>query len=148
MLKSELLKNLQQKLTIQNYSQQTIKSYTSAINNFIKYIKDASIEKVDEKVIQNYLYFCKNDKKYSLSSMKQAYSALKILYLQVLQKPFPPNINFYFRSEEKLPEVLSVEEINKMFQIVDNLKTSSNPNDNIFSRSKNGRIVEFKYQRY
>lgn len=122
MLKSELLLNLQQKLTIQNYSQQTIKSYMSAVRMFINYIVDKKIDDVDEKVIHNYLFMCKDEKNYSLSSMKQAYSALRFLYFQVLQKPFPQNINFYFRSEERLPEILSTEEVNRIFSKVNNLK--------------------------
>ena len=95
MLKSELLLNFQQKLTIQNYSQQTIKSYMPAVRVFITYIVDKKIDGVDEKVIQNYLFMCKDEKNYSLSSMKQVYSALRFLYVQVLQKPFQQNINFY-----------------------------------------------------
>ena len=122
MLKSELLINLRQKLTIQNYSSQTIKSYISAVNIFTKYIINHNIKDVDEKIIQQYLFYCKEDKNYSLSSMKQAYSALRFLYSNVLNKPFPQNINFYFRSEEKLPNVLSEREIKAIFSVIKNLK--------------------------
>ncbi|MBU0528275.1 tyrosine-type recombinase/integrase [bacterium] len=65
---------------------------------------------------------CKDEKSYSLSSMKQTYSALRFLYIQALKKPFPQNINFYFRSEERLPEVLSTEEVNRIFSKVNNIK--------------------------
>jgi len=122
MLKKALIEDYTQKLNIQNYSQQTVVSYLSALNKFIDYIKLNQIKKIDDKTIQDYLNFCKTKKYYSLSSMKQAYSAIKFLYQKVLLKEFPKSLRFSFRKEEKLPNVLSVEDVKSIFQHTINQK--------------------------
>jgi len=122
MLKDVLVNNYLQKLNIQNYSKQTISSYISALNKFIEYIQHNKTKKIDETVIQNYLNYCKIDRGYSLSSMKQIYSAIKFLYQKVLLKEFPSSLKFSFRPEEKLPTVLSVIDIKNIFLHTPNLK--------------------------
>jgi integrase/recombinase XerD len=122
MLKSTLLKKYTQKLSVQNYSNQTIRSYISALNTFIKFVKATNVTELNAQTVLDYLEYCKNHKKYSLSSMKQAYSAIRFLFINVLEKEFPQSLRFKFRNEERLPSVLSVSDIQKIFQVTDNLK--------------------------
>jgi len=49
MLKKALIENYTQKLNIQNYSQQTVISYLSALNKFIDYIK---LNQIKNNVVQ------------------------------------------------------------------------------------------------
>jgi len=70
MKKQEILERFKKQLTIENYSNQTIKSYLSALKLFLEYITKLEMDKITEKEIQNYLYYCKDTKDYSFSAMK------------------------------------------------------------------------------
>ncbi|MCP5062173.1 MAG: site-specific integrase, partial [Ignavibacteriae bacterium] len=57
MKKQEILERFEKQLTIENYANQTIKSYLSAIKLFLEYISKLEIDQITEKEIQNYLYY-------------------------------------------------------------------------------------------
>lgn len=65
MKKQELLEQSPKKLEIENYSRQTIRNYSSALNLFLEYVNENKIKKVTDKEITDYLFFCKKEKKYS-----------------------------------------------------------------------------------
>ncbi|MDP7028142.1 MAG: site-specific integrase [Candidatus Marinimicrobia bacterium] len=122
MNKNSLLRQYQQKLRIQNYSNQTIRSYISAIKMFIAYFQKNKCKALDETIIIHYLDYCKTKKNYSLSSMKLAYASIKFLFTHVLKREFPPSLKFSFRKEEKLPTVLSEKDIINIFNNTRNIK--------------------------
>ena len=53
MNKQEVLKKFIKQLVIENYSEQTIRNYTSALKLFLEYIKNLKAKKVTNKEIQN-----------------------------------------------------------------------------------------------
>ncbi len=57
-----------------------------------------------------------------LSSMKLAYSSIKFLFQNVLEKDFSNSIRFSFRKEEKIPEVISEKAIKDIFKCTENIK--------------------------
>jgi len=122
MNKQEIIKIFRKQLVIENYSKQTIKNYTSALQLFLKYIKNLIIKQVSSKEIQNYLYYCKANKKYSYSSMKQVVATISYLHKKVLKKPIPEALDVKFRKPYTLPVVLSSEEIFKILTVTKNLK--------------------------
>ncbi len=122
MRKQEIIKNFQDKLIIENYSEQTVKNYVSALKLFLEYISKLNVQEVTDKEIQNYLYFCKTKKKYSFSSMKQVIAAIRYLYLKVFNKPVPEALNIELRKPSLLPTVLSAKEISKILHVTKNLK--------------------------
>lgn len=70
MKKQEILDKFQKQTAIENYSEQTQKTYFSALKLFLEYVEKIKKDKIEESDIQNYLYFCTNEKKYSYSAMK------------------------------------------------------------------------------
>jgi len=122
MNKQEVLENFNKQLSIENYSVQTIRNYSSALKLFLGYIKNLKIKKVADKEIQNYLYYCKTKRKYSYSSMKQVVAAISYLYKKVLKKPVPVALNVKFRKPHSLPTILSAKEISKILYVTKNLK--------------------------
>ena len=118
MNKQLLLQKYQQKLNIQNYSQQTISSYISAIKMFISYFQVNKFKSLNENIIIKYLDYCKTKKQYSLSS-------IKFLFRIVLEREFPSSLKFSFRKEEKLPIVLSEKDILNIFKNTTNIKHKS-----------------------
>lgn len=122
MNKQELVEKFNKQLKIEDYSIQTIRNYSSAINLFLEYIKNIKIKQVANREIENYLYYCKSEKKYSYSSMKQVVAAIGYLYKKVLKKPVPEALDVKFRRPQALPSVLSLGEINKIINSTKNLK--------------------------
>ncbi|MGC9366867.1 MAG: site-specific tyrosine recombinase/integron integrase [bacterium] len=122
MKKKEIISKFIKQMTIENYSVQTVKCYVSALNLFLKYIYENNIEKITENEIQEFLYFCKDKKKYSFSSMKQIISTIRYLYLKVLYKPVPKSLYITLKKPKKLPVILSKKEITKILKVTSNLK--------------------------
>ena len=107
MKKQEIFEKFKKQMSIENYSKQSIKCYMSALNLFFQYIKDQNIEKIIDSEIQNFLYYCKDKKRYSFSSMKQVISTIRYLYLKVLYKPVPASLYITLKKPKKLPVILS-----------------------------------------
>lgn len=122
MKKQELLEQFSRKLEIENYSVQTVKNYISALNGFLEYVHSLKINRVTDKEITDYLYYCKKEKNYSFSSMKMVIAAIKYLYKNVFNKPAPEALNIKLRKPSVLPTVLTVNEISKILDTVENLK--------------------------
>ncbi|RMH64633.1 MAG: hypothetical protein D6677_04400 [Calditrichaeota bacterium] len=122
MKKQTILSDFEKKLTIANYSEQTIQSYLSAIKLFLDYVKGKNVTEVDDALIQNYLFFCKTKKKYGYSSMKQVLASIRFLYINVLGKPVPASLNVKMKKPQTLPVVLSREEVQKLIKVTANIK--------------------------
>ena len=122
MKKQAIIEKFQKKLIIENYSEQTIRNYLSALKLFLEYIKKLQLIGVTDNEIQNYLYYCKTQKKYSYSSMKQVIATISYLYKKVFDKPIPEALNIELRKPSNLPTVLSVKEISKILGVTKNLK--------------------------
>ncbi len=122
MLKQEIIEEFRKKLKIENYSDQTIRNYVSTLSLFLDYVKNLKIKELTDKEIKNYLYYCKTEKNYSFSSMKQVISSIRYLYKKVLNKPVPDALNIELRKPSVLPNVLSLKEINRILSVTKNLK--------------------------
>jgi len=79
-------------LRIENYAEQTIRNYLSALKLFLEYVVNLNVEKVTDNETQNYLYYCKTGRKYSYSSMKQVIAAVGYLYTKAFKKDFPESL--------------------------------------------------------
>ncbi len=122
MNKQEIIEKFTQKLNIENYSKQTISNYVSSLKLFLEYVSELNVEKITDKEIQDYLFYCKTEKKYSFSSMKQVVASIGYLYKKVLNRPIPVALNIELRKPSVLPVVLSVKEISKILDVTTNLK--------------------------
>ena len=99
MKKQEIIERFYKHLVIEDYSKQTIKSYSSALKLFLEFVEILNLDQVTEKEIQDYLYYCKNKKNYSFSAMKQAIASIRYLYLKVLLKPPPQSLSTHLLDE-------------------------------------------------
>ncbi|MCH7771053.1 MAG: site-specific integrase [Bacteroidetes bacterium] len=122
MKKQEITEKFHKQIKIENYSEQTIKNYSSALKLFLEYIENLKLEQVTDEEIQNYLYYCKTEKKYSYSSMKQVIAAISYLYKKVFNKQIPEALNIELRKPSTLPSVLSTKEISRILVVTKNLK--------------------------
>lgn len=122
MKKQEIIEKFQKKLKIENYAEQTIRNYLSSLKLFLEYVKKLQLNDITDKELQEYLFYCKTEKKYSYSAMKQVIAAISYLYKKVFNKPIPEALNIELRKPSILPIVLSAKEISKIISVTENLK--------------------------
>jgi integrase/recombinase XerD len=121
----QALAKFSQSLIISNYSKQTINSYMSALKIFFKYISKNKLSQVSNDDIQNYMQFCREDRKYSNSALRQSIAAIKYFYVHILKENMPEALNIKIRKTNKLPLVLSRSEVIKLLKMTNNPKHKS-----------------------
>ena len=121
-MSSLLRTRLMQDLRIRNYSERTVEVYVRCVAEFAKYF-GRSPEMLSEGHIREYQIYLVEEKKASWTFFNQTVCALRFLYRRTLKKdwlvahiPFP-------KREKRLPEVLSVEEVSKVFDCVRTVKS-------------------------
>jgi site-specific recombinase XerD len=122
MKKQDIINSFTKKITIENYSKQTIRNYLSVLKLFLEWVENLRVEKVTEKEIEDYLYYCTNTKKYSFSTMKQIIATIRYLYLKVFNKAIPKALDIKLRKPSVLPIVLSASDVSKILSTISNIK--------------------------
>jgi len=111
---------LQKELSIRKYSRRTIKSYIRINRDFLLF-SGKRPEEIENKDVNEYLYYVVNQKKVAASTLNVVINALKFFYGEVLKK------NFIFevkrpKKDKKLPIVLSKEEVKRILDVTTNIK--------------------------
>lgn len=110
-----------QKLEIKKYSLNTAKIYIQHFEQFINHYRDIELISLDENDIKSYLQFLVQQKR-SDAFINQSINAIKFYYEVVLEMPN----RFYDverpQKKEKLPEVLSMSQVQKMLDVTKNTK--------------------------
>jgi site-specific recombinase XerD len=112
---------LNSEMKIRNYSPKTIKAYTNAIKQFIKYF-DRHPRYLTNEQIKLYLSYLVEVKKVSFSTVNQALNAIKFLYEELYHHPTVLKDIKRPKKDKKLPVVLSQEEVLKILSSVSNIK--------------------------
>ena len=110
-----------QKLEIQKYALNTVKTYITCFEAFINHYKNLDLLEINEELIRQYLQKLVQEKK-SNSYINQAINSIKFYYEGVLGMPN----RFYSverpRKENKLPKVISKEEVKAIINATNNIK--------------------------
>lgn len=106
---------------LRGYSDATIKTYIGHLKQFAAYY-NCCPSQLDLEEVQYYLLYLLKEKKYSQSSLNGAYSAIKILFEKILEKPWDYNKIPRSRRQKSLPNVLSREELSSLFEVTSNTK--------------------------
>lgn len=109
------------KLQVLRYSKNTVITYVNMFEEFINYFLDIDLLSINEIDIKAYLKYLV-ERKVSISYQNQSINAIKFYYEIVLGLP-----NRYYhidrpRKENKLPLVLSVQEVQRLLMTITNLK--------------------------
>lgn len=113
---------VKEELRLRNYSYKTIKSYLSCLRNFVKYIHPKHPRNITNEEIKKYMLHLIDDKKWEASTVNQAFNALRFLYVELYKMPFVISSLPRPKKEKKLPDILSQEDVLKIFSCVENLK--------------------------
>ena len=106
-------------LLLKNYANSSIENYCSQVNCFLLYHNASYSEpsKINESAIKDWLLSA-----VTINSRKHNLSALKLFYSLTIKQPMKMRYIEYPRSEKKLPIVLSQQEIQRLFDVCENLK--------------------------
>lgn len=118
----EVFKKIDQKINLKSYSRSTINVYKSQIIQFLDFFSNEDVENLTKDDIEAYVYYLKNRQNISLSKQNQVINAIKFYYEQVLGKERTYYAITRPKKEQKLPEVLSEEEVKMILNAPKNLK--------------------------
>ena len=106
----------------QRYSEKTIITYTDALSVFFRFYRDKEVETIDNKDIVrfNYEYILRHN--YSASYQNQVINALKLFFRIIENKAIIEEEIERPRRPQKLPDVLSKEEVERILKVTTNLK--------------------------
>lgn len=115
------IEDMRKDMALQELSPRTITSYLYHIQKFKEYFK-GNIEGLKEDDLRDYLYHVKIKQGYSASNLSQAFSAIKFLYRETLKMPLTLGKLRGPRKTNKLPVVLSREEVKAIIDATENGK--------------------------
>lgn len=115
----EQLAKMERELRIRNYSQRTIKVYVYGLREYFTF-KKLTLTHFDEENIKNFLLTCAENN-ISAQSRNLFLNAIKFYYRNVIKIPTPISIRSA-KSQQRLPEVLTHNEIKTLLNITTNIK--------------------------
>lgn len=117
----KLRDQMQGDMELRGFSKPTQKTYLREVSRFVQHFGKPP-EELGEKEIKEYLLHVVRDRKISLSTLKQYYSALRFLYKITLQRDWVVDKIPYPKQTTKLPVILDKEEVQSMFCATQNIK--------------------------
>lgn len=118
----ELITKFLKTLEVKRYSKNTQKTYIQAISQFLDYFSKKEPSELNHEDIFRYIEHKIKDKQISFSAQKGIVGAIKLFYKHIYNKNIKIDYIYPDRSEHKLPKVLSVEDIKKILNSINNLK--------------------------
>lgn len=116
------LQAMQQKLKLKGYSANTQKTYLTQLKDFIRFFPDSRPEELSEDEIRHYLLYLIEKRKVGISTQNTAINAIKFYFERVLGQERKVYYLERPMKERKLPQVLSKEDIIRIFERIPNLK--------------------------
>lgn len=108
-------------MELKNFSKRTVETYLGCVTKFaVHYGK--SPDELGPDDIRNYLHYLRNERELTTSTINQAHGALKFLYQTTLGKNWDSLYIPRGKAPKKIPEVLSIEEVDSIFSEIKNLK--------------------------
>lgn len=115
------LHRTEEQLRVQRYSWRTVKSYLSHLRRFFAEHRELKMEDITATVIREYIVDRIRGGNYASATQHQLLNALKF-WLEKVEGRSRVVVDLRPRREKRLPEVLSTDEITRLFRSVDNLK--------------------------
>lgn len=106
-------------MTLKNYSEKTIKNYKNQLSLFLRNFCNSATKpsEINESQIKEWLLQSK-----TVNTLRIRHSAIKFFYNTTIGQPLKMKRIPYPRPDKKLPIVLSQDEIQRMFDVCQNLK--------------------------
>lgn len=111
-----------QLLKLKAYSPNTLRTYGSELISFLKMFAKYNVENITTDQIKRYLVYCSQELKLSEFTINSRMNAIKFLFEKVLKQPRVIYDIPRPKRPDKLPKVLSIYEIRKIFEHTQNPK--------------------------
>jgi len=109
-------------LVLKRYSENTINSYQSHLKLTKFHFEGKNLQEIKDNELFEFIYHLVNVKKISSSYQRQIVGALRLFYKEVHNRSIPFEYLKIQRHEQKLPVVLSKEEVRRIIDCIENLK--------------------------
>lgn len=116
---SERFKTL---LTMQRYSENSIRNYISNLNYFLKISSKFKPEEITQKQLEDFIIWLVEKKKVGQSYQKAMIATITKFYKEIFQRPVDLRHLYPKRKECKLPKFLTKVEVRKVLDATENLK--------------------------
>jgi site-specific recombinase XerD len=117
---TDLRQKMIRAMELKNLSHNTQRAYLAAVTGFARFYNQ-SLNKMTKEKIEDYLLYLKQDKGIAPNSCYSVLIGLRFFYKYVTEKEIPVTYSIR-RTPRKLPQVLTMEEICKIFCATNNLK--------------------------
>ncbi len=119
---AKFYETVRREMRLRDYSHKTIKAYMSSLRAYVRYFAPRHPRDLGEEDIREYLLHLLEHKRRCAGTVGQVFNALRLLYVDLYQRPFVIESLPRPRKGRMLPDVLNDEEILKIFRCVDNQK--------------------------
>jgi integrase/recombinase XerD len=110
---THLRKMMLEELQRRNYAQSTAEAYILALKQFAAY-HHKSPDRLGPKEISQFQLHLLRDRKLAARTVMQRIAAVRFFYVHTLKRSFPPNTFRYPKTPQRLPVILSQEEVQRM----------------------------------
>lgn len=110
---SALRQRMIEEMQMKRFALRTQESYLEAVTKLVRYVGKAP-DQISAEEMRDYFLYLTNEKQLARSSVMQAICGLKFFYEQVLKRDWEVYEIQWPRREKKLPVVLSVEEVHRV----------------------------------
>ena len=119
---SSLRQRMTQDLQLAGLSARTQDAYTRAVRQLAEHFHTPP-DRLSEQQVRDYFLHLKNDRHFAAASLGIAYSGIKSFYSHTVPRDWPTLERLRVRREKRLPDVLSTDEVRRLFAAV---RTSHN----------------------
>ena len=111
-------------MLIQRYSENSIRNYSSTLKSFLELAqkKYTNPKDIDESIIEKYVLWKIEKHKISASYQRLIVASLDKFYLSLFNKKLAIKHLYPTRKAQRLPNYISVSEVKKMINVINNLK--------------------------
>lgn len=118
----DLVELMRKELIRRHYSLRTVETYSFCLNKFLLWLGEKEPRRITKRDVRDYLdWLC--ERKMAASTMNVSLQALKFALQDILNKRFFVNLPFS-KLPKRLPEVLSQEEVVRLFSAIKNQRHS------------------------
>ena len=110
-----LRKRMLEELQRRNYSPTTARAYLYAVEEFARHFRK-SPDKLDQEQLRQYQLHLLHDRKLTVGTIVGRISALRFFFVKVLRRPYREIDLVYPKRPERLPVVLSEEEVARLIE--------------------------------
>lgn len=115
-LREQMVKDMQ----LRGFSERTQEAYLRAVRKLAEHYRKAP-DKLSEEQLREYFLFLKNNKRFSVSSMKIAYCGIKFFFTHTLHRDWSTLNLVRAERQYRLPDVLTVEQVHAIISAVNTL---------------------------